>query len=119
MGLVVWSPLAFGILTGKYDDGLPKGSRFDLIEWLRGEYHTEDRIDRARRFKPLADELGCTRAQLALAWAAAQPGISSVILGATSVEQLRENLDALRIDISDELNRELDTVFPPLNDPGR
>lgn len=62
--------------------------------------------------KDLADRVGCTRTQLALAWAAAQPGISSVILGATSKAQLEENLDSLKVEITEELGAELDALFP-------
>ncbi|GIW72833.1 MAG: voltage-gated potassium channel [Planctomycetota bacterium] len=113
MGLVVWSPLASGLLTGKYDGGLPAGSRLARIEWLREEWLREEHLARVRRMKPLADELGCSRAQLALAWAAAQPGVSSVLLGATSVEQLRENLGALQVRLSEEVLRQLDEIFPP------
>ncbi len=112
MGLVVWSPLASGLLTGKYDDGIPADSRLERIEWLRPALLTDENLDRVRQMKALADEAGCTRTQLALAWAAAQPGISSVILGATSTAQLEENLGALRVDITDELGAQLDALFP-------
>jgi voltage-dependent potassium channel beta subunit len=112
MGLVLWSPLAFGMLTGKYDDGLPEDSRLARLEWLREEVYAEDRLQRARRFKQHADELGCSRAQLALAWAAAQSDVSSVILGATRLEQLQENLNALELEVTPELMAQLDTVFP-------
>jgi voltage-dependent potassium channel beta subunit len=111
MGLVVWSPLASGMLTGKYDDGVPAGSRLDRIEWLRDNLRTEERVEQVRAMKPIADALGCTRAQLALAWAAAQPAVSSVILGATSVEQLQENLAAATIEITPDAGAELDTLF--------
>ncbi len=117
MGLVTWSPLAFGILTGKYDEVMPPGSRFDRIEWLRDKYYTEDRISAARRFRAQADEVGCSRVQLALAWAAAQPGISSVILGATTVEQLRENLAALPIEVPEKLQADLERIFPATGEP--
>lgn len=112
MGAVVWSPLGSGLLTGKYDDGLPEGSRLARIDWLREWVWSEEKLDRVRRFKTYADSLGCTRAQLAIAWAAAQPGVSSVILGATRLEQLQENLGALNVAIDDELARKLDALFP-------
>ncbi len=113
MGLVVWSPLAFGVLTGKYDKGLPKGSRLAQIDWLREPHYKEEYVEPARRFKAYADQLGCTRAQLALAWVAAQPGVSSVILGATCVEQLRENLGALQLEVPEDTRVGLDELFPP------
>ncbi len=111
MGLVVWSPLGSGVLTGKYDDGVPEDSRLGRIEWLRNQVLVEQDVERVRKMKAVADDLGCSRAQLSLAWAAAQPGISSVILGATSVEQLRENLGALDVDVNDEVARRLDELF--------
>ncbi len=112
MGIVVWSPLASGLLTGKYDDGLPRGSRLERIDWLRDSLLTGGRVERVIAMKELADEIGCTRAQLALAWAAEQPGISSVILGATSVEQLDENLGALDVSIDADLSARLSELFP-------
>ena len=111
LGLVAWSPLASGVLTGKYDDGIPKGTRLDRIDWLR-ERFSEDAFGKARAFKAHADALGCTRAQLALAWVAAQPGISSVITGATCVEQLTENLQTLQVSIPDDVMNALDNLFP-------
>lgn len=112
MGLVVWSPLASGLLTGKYDDGLPPGSRFARVSWLRERWLNEESVERARRMKALADGLGCTRAQLALAWAAARPEVSSVITGATRPEQLRENLGALSVRLDKTALRSLDSLFP-------
>jgi voltage-dependent potassium channel beta subunit len=111
MGAVVWSPLASGLLSGKYDRGIPAGSRLDQIEWLREAVITPERAEKIKKMKGLADELGCTRSQLALAWAAAQPGISSVITGATKLEQLRENLGALKIEITDKVREGLDRIF--------
>lgn len=112
MGLVVWSPLASGLLTGKYDDGIPEDSRLSRIEWLRPKLLTDPNLERVRSLGPIAERLGCTRTQLALAWAAAQPGISSVILGATSPAQLEENLDSLKVEITSEIAAELDAIFP-------
>ncbi|MBI4616698.1 MAG: aldo/keto reductase [Planctomycetes bacterium] len=112
MGLVVWSPLASGVLTGKYDSGIPSGSRLDREGWLREKNLSEANLDRVRRAKPLADELGCSRAQLALAWTARQPGVSSVILGATTLDQLRENLGSLRVEFHSDVLSRLDSLFP-------
>jgi voltage-dependent potassium channel beta subunit len=113
MGTVVWSPLASGLLTGKYDDGLPPGSRLARIDWLRDQLRTADRLARVREFAGVAREAGTSRTALALAWAAAQPGVSSVILGATSVAQLLENLASLDVKVDDALRTRLDAVFPP------
>ena len=112
MGLVVWSPLASGLLTGKYDRGVPKDSRLGRIDWLREHVLTEERLKRVRSMKAVADELGVERSQLALAWAASRPGVSSVITGATRLEQLRENLGALAIKLSKHALAELDKIFP-------
>ena len=113
LGVVVWSPLASGLLTGKYDAGMPKGSRLDQIEWLRKGLLVPDKIERVKEMKTVADALGCTRTQLALAWAAAQSDVSSVILGATSVAQLEENLGALDVKIDAATSAKLDAIFPP------
>ena len=112
MGLVTWSPLASGLLTGKYDDGVPEDTRLGRIDWLRKSIHTEDRIAPVRQMKAVADELGCSRAQLAIAWVAAQPGVSSVITGATSVAQMQENIGAREITITPEVAKKLDGIFP-------
>ncbi len=112
MGLVVWSPLASGLLTGKYDDAVPEDTRLARIDWLRESLFEGDGRDKVRAMKQIADDVGCSRTQLALAWAAAQPGISSVILGATTLEQLRENLGALDVEITDEVRSALDALFP-------
>jgi voltage-dependent potassium channel beta subunit len=111
MGLVVWSPLASGVLTGKYDDGIPAGSRLDRIEWLREGFLQPRNMQRVRDFKVLADELGVSRTRLALAWALHQPGVSSVILGATSTAQLDENLGALDVPMTPELATRLAALF--------
>lgn len=112
MGMVVWSPLASGLLTGKYDNGVPPNTRLADMDWLRESMLRPDRIEKVKRFKELADDLGCSRAQLALAWAAAQPGISSVITGATRPDQLEENLGALRVGIDASVLKALDQIFP-------
>lgn len=116
MGLVTFSPLAYGILSGKYTDGLPEGSRLDRHEWLRGRYYQEDVLRRVTMMEELADSLGCTCAQLALAWLVQQPGVSSVITGATRLEQVRENLGALPVHIGNDVQAELERLFPVDNE---
>jgi voltage-dependent potassium channel beta subunit len=111
MGTVVWSPLASGMLTGKYDQGIPDNSRLARIDWLKDGLYTEDKIARVREFGRVAADVGVTRSQLALAWAAANPAVSSVILGATSLEQLAENLGGLRVNMSTELKLKLESIF--------
>ena len=112
MGLVVWSPLASGVLSGKYDDGVPKGARLERIDWLRERLLVEETLDRVRRFAAIAQEVGCSRAQLALAWALQRPGIASVITGATSLSQLHENLAALKLSPANEVIERIEALFP-------
>ncbi|MCI0632970.1 MAG: aldo/keto reductase, partial [Actinobacteria bacterium] len=99
IGLTTWSPLASGALTGKYVDGIPAGTRASLpgYEWLRDELADEARNAAVRRLRAIAAELGCTVAQLAIAWCAKNPHVSSVITGASRVEQVRENMAALDV----------------------
>ncbi len=102
LGTTIWSPLASGLLTGKYDAGLPGGTRASLpgLEWLREELvgaTSKPRLEKARQLKPIADSLGCTRAQLAIAWCLKNPNVSSVITGATRREQVEENMGALEV----------------------
>jgi voltage-dependent potassium channel beta subunit len=102
MGLTVFSPLAQGILTGKYDEGIPAGARMeDAPDWMRYRL-TEDNLERVRRLKPIADDLGLTRAQLALAWVLRQPGVSSAITGATRPEHVTDNLKAIEPELDEE-----------------
>lgn len=101
IGIVNWSPLAMGMLTGKYDDGVPEGSRFDNESWAKDRYMTEESAEQVRQLKPIADELGITRAQLALAWCLRHPLLSSVITGATKPEQVIDNAQAADVELSD------------------
>jgi voltage-dependent potassium channel beta subunit len=96
LGLTTWSPLASGILTGKYNTGIPAGSRLSLpdYDWLR-ETVTPARIEAVKKLEPIARELGASTAQLALAWCARNPAVSSVITGASRPEQVKENMKAL------------------------
>ncbi len=97
-GATIWSPLASGILTGKYNEGIPSDSRLNLkgYEWLHKEL-TDKRIEIVRNLKPMADELGCSLAQLALAWCLKNPHVSTVITGASRPEQVTENMKALDV----------------------
>jgi voltage-dependent potassium channel beta subunit len=96
LGLTTWSPLASGILTGKYDGGIPKGSRLDHVGWLR-EYLTPDKVEKTRRLGAVARELGCSTAQLAIAWCLKNTNVSTVILGASNELQLAENLASTEV----------------------
>jgi aryl-alcohol dehydrogenase-like predicted oxidoreductase len=102
IGTTIWSPLASGLLTGKYDAGEPSGTRTSLpgMEWLRDEIvgpAAQPKLEKVRKLKSLAEELGCTRAQLAIAWCLKNPNVSSVITGATRRGQVEENLGALAV----------------------
>ncbi|QDW66276.1 aldo/keto reductase [Luteimonas granuli] len=100
MGATVWSPLASGLLTGKYNDGVPAGSRLAGDAWLRDVVigdPGDGRLDRARRFSALAADLGLAPAALAIAWCLRNPHVSTVLLGASRVSQLLDNLDALEL----------------------
>ena len=113
MGVVVWSPLGMGLLTGKYDDGLPEGARLAEYEGLREKLLTEENREKVKKLKAIADRLGVSRAQLALAWVLRRPEVSSAITGATRPEQLKENLKALEITLDEETLRAIDEIFPP------
>lgn len=104
LGLTTWSPLASGLLTGKYLDGIPNGSRAQNVGWLREQLTDDGANAKVRQLKKIADDIGCTLAQLALAWTASNPNVSTVITGASRVEQVHENMDAL--DVMTELTEE-------------
>lgn len=99
IGLTTWSPLASGLLTGKYADGVPEGSRAALpgYDWLRDYVTDPARNDKVRRLRAVADDLDCSLAQLAIAWCLRNPRVSTVITGASRVEQVHENLAALDV----------------------
>ncbi len=99
MGTTVWSPLASGLLTGKYNDGVPEGSRGALqgYEWLRGMLTDAERIAVVRRLGAVATEVGIPLAQLAIAWCLKNPNVTTVITGASRVEQVHENMQALAV----------------------
>jgi voltage-dependent potassium channel beta subunit len=102
LGTTIWSPLASGILTGKYSDGIPEGSRMALpgYEWLRQMVESDEgrkRIDKTRQLGDVARDLGCTTAQLAIAWCLRSPNVSTVITGASKPEQVTENMKALEL----------------------
>lgn len=99
VGLVVWSPLAMGMLTGKYDDGVPEGSRFAANDGFRERFFTDANVARVKALKAVADDLGVTRAQLALAWVLRRAGVSSVITGATKVAQIEETVAAADLEL--------------------
>lgn len=115
LGLTTWSPLASGILTGKYVDGIPENSRASLkgYDFIRDAASDETVQAKIRKFMQVAQHLQVKPAQLALAWAASNPHVSTVILGASSVKQLEENLAALDVleSITPEVKAEIEGIF--------
>jgi voltage-dependent potassium channel beta subunit len=110
LGTTIWSPLASGVLTGKYNEGIPDDARINLpgYEWLRKMFESEDgqkRVAKVRDLSVIAEELGTNMASLALAWCLKNPNVSTVILGASRVSQLEENLKA--VDIVDQLSEDV------------
>ena len=95
-GTTIWSPLASGLLTGKYNRGIPEGSRGALegYDWLRDDLTNKEKLARVQALEPIAGELGCSLSQLAIAWCLKNPYISTVITGASRVEQVHENMKA-------------------------
>jgi voltage-dependent potassium channel beta subunit len=117
LGNVVWSPLAMGILTGKYTDAKnpPAGTRAastnaDMME----DYFTQSVLDAVQNLKPLAQQAGCTVTQLSLAWCLRQPAVTSVIVGATKVEHIDDNVAAGDLEIDPALFAEMDRILAPV-----
>lgn len=99
LGLTTWSPLASGVLTGKYANGVPAGSRSTLpgYDWLQQTVTNSEWIAATERLRPISQELGCTLSQLAIAWCASNPHVSTVITGASNKAQVVENMGAIEI----------------------
>jgi voltage-dependent potassium channel beta subunit len=118
LGTTIWSPLASGLLTGKYKHGIPKGSRLDLegFDWLKDRLDDETWKKNSTKLNDLdkiAKELGGTLAQLAIAWCLKNPNVSTVITGASKAEQVRENMKALEISqqMDDEVMERIDEIL--------
>ena len=107
IGITVFSPLAQGLLTGKYNEGIPEGSRADRTGWLEGQL-TEENLTKVRRLTALARDLGLEMAQLALAWILRRPEISSVITGASKPEQVVSNAQASDVELSDDVVEQIE-----------
>jgi len=118
LGLTTWSPLASGLLTGKYRDGIPAGSRAALesMGWLRDKVQDQARNEAVVKLGGIAEELGCNTSQLAIAWANRNPRVSSVILGASRMEQLQNNLGALAVTprLTPDVVERIDAIARPL-----
>jgi len=121
LGTTIWSPLASGLLTGKYKKGIPPGSRGALegYEWLREQVITPENIEKVNRLEPIAKDLDCTMAQMALAWCLKNPDVSTVITGATRPEQVVENMKALEVapKLDKETMQKIETVLENKPEP--
>ena len=119
LGLTTWSPLASGVLTGKYLNGIPEGSRATLegYSWVRDKINDPEAVRTAQQVVDTAKELGVTPAQLAIAWCARNPHVSTVITGASRPEQVHENLGALDAveRLTDEVAERLERAAEPVS----
>ena len=118
LGTTIWSPLASGLLTGKYNRGIPEGTRVTLkgYEWLKEEFESEEtqkRLAKISLLMPIASELGCSMAQLALAWCLKNPNVSTVITGASRASQVNENMAALDVipKLTDDVMQQIETIL--------
>jgi voltage-dependent potassium channel beta subunit len=122
MGFTVWSPLAQGLLTGKYNDGIPSGSRGATTEWMKGQI-TEENLAKVKSLSDIAKSLGITTSQLALAWILRRPEISAAIVGATKPGHVVESVGASGIELSEDVLEQIETVldnrpqWPPTYEP--
>lgn len=118
LGLTTFSPLASGLLSGKYKDGIPEGTRFALpgYEWLKQRWYQDTVISAVEGLRPIAERLGCTMSQLAIAWAARNPHVSTVITGASRLSQLEENLGAVDVipALTPAILEEIDRALKPV-----
>lgn len=123
-GTTIWSPLASGLLTGKYNDGIPEGSRFstnkEFFESTVKQLETPEgkaKIEKVKKMTAIAEKLGGNATQLALAWCLQNPNVSTVILGATKVEQIEDNCKAVKLSekITPEIYKEINEILD--NDP--
>jgi len=124
LGTTIWSPLASGLLSGKYNKGTPPGSRATLqgYDWLKEHVITPENIEKVKQLEPIARDLGCTMAQMALAWCLRNPNVSTVMTGASRPEQVAENMKALEVvpklnsDIMDRIEKVLTNKPEPDQD---
>ena len=115
MGTTIWSPLASGLLTGKYNNGVPEGSRLSIEKygWLKERTLEQDRIEKVKNLEKVAKELDATLTTLSIAWTIHNPNVTSTILGATKEEQLLENLKAVDLypKLTPEIMKEIDKIM--------
>lgn len=120
MGTTIWSPLASGLLSGKYNNGIPEGSRLSIsnYQWLKEKLIDDSKLDKVKQLAKIAGDMGVPLAALAIAWCIHNPHVSTAILGATKEEQLLQNLSALEVyqKLTPEVISEIDTIMD--NKPG-
>ncbi len=115
LGTTIWSPLASGFLTGKYNEGIPEGSRLALsgFDWLKERWMQDDKLKKVKKLSDLANKLEVSLASLAIAWTIKNPNVTTAILGATKKEQLHENLKALETlpRLTDDLMQKIEKIL--------
>ena len=118
LGTTIWSPLASGLLTGKYNNGIPEGTRVSLdgYDWLKKWFESDEvknNIEKVKLLTVVAQDLGCSMAQLALAWCLKNPNVSTAITGASKAAQVRENMKALEIKplLNDEIMNRIEAIL--------
>ncbi len=115
MGTTIWSPLATGLLTGKYNEGVPKNARLGLkgFEWLAERWLEKSKLDKVKKLATLAKDLKVSMPQLAVAWCIQNPNVSTAILGATKKEQLVDTLKAIEIlpKLTQEVNERVEKIM--------
>ena len=112
LGLTTWSPLDSGILTGKYNQGIPENSRLHLHQELRNRL-TPEKVTKVKKLEKIAQELRCTTAQLAIAWCLKNEQVSTVITGATTPQQVEENMHALQVlhQLTDDVSKQIEKIL--------
>jgi len=118
VGLLPWSPLAGGALSGKYLDGAsPKGARFTLFPSFMARFKRPATTNAVKKYKAIADREGISLATMALAWCRSRWYVSSTIIGATTLDQLKENMDAFTVELSPKVLQEIDEIHLSCRDP--
>jgi len=115
LGTTIWSPLGSGMLSGKYNDGIPKNSRFAIegFNWLSDKWMVEDKIKKVKKLSDLAAKLNVSTAALSIAWCIHNPNVTTAILGATKKTQLVDNLKALEVKelLTPEIIEKIEKIF--------
>jgi voltage-dependent potassium channel beta subunit len=118
-GSTIWSPLASGLLTGKYNNGIPGDSRGNLpgYEWLHDQLTNQDAISKIKKLQVIANEIGVSLAQMSIAWCLKNPNVSTVITGASRVEQVHENMKAVQAleKLTPEVMEQIETIIGKKN----